>query len=256
MSKQQRKKDRELKCVQVFKSAFPGFPCGELLAEEAQERPDVIVADAQGRLGIEVTCILHEPLKRTESESEAVVDAARIIYEKRNLPNLHLGVFLSAQTQFNKQNRNIFATALADLVGANIPAPNDITEVENDWGNASAFPFEIRSVLIWRPPSLTRNCWTVASFGWIRENFVQALQETIAKKEARILGYDTGCDALWLLIVGENSSPSAFFDPSESTLSHPYVSSFDRVFFLELFQAKASELRIAKQGCVTAPKPT
>jgi hypothetical protein len=255
VSTQQRKKDQELHYVEVFRRAFPAFPGGELLADEDQERPDIIVAGAQGRLGIEVTRILHEPLKRTESESEAMVSAACSIYEERNLPNLHLGVFLSAQTPFNKQNRKALATALADLVTANIPAPNGITEPENDWGNASAFPFEIRSVLIWRPPSLSRNCWTVASFGWIRENFAQTLQETIAKKEARILGYDTGCDALWLLIVGENSSPSAFFNPSESTLSHPYVSSFDRVFFLELFQAKASELRIAKQGCVTTPKP-
>ena len=157
-----------------------------------------------------------------------------------------LSVFLGAHTRFTKQNRNTFATALANLVAANIPAHNNPTELENDWDDERGFPFEIHLVSIWRLPLLTRNHWTVGPFGLIRENFAQTLQEVISKKEAPIRGYDTGCAALWLLIVAEHSSPSAFFDPSESTLSHPYVSSFDRVFFLELSKRKAFELRIAE----------
>jgi hypothetical protein len=140
------------------------------------------------------------------------------------------------------------------LVAANIPAANDFAELENDWDNPTVFPFEIHSVSILRHAVLKRNYWTIPSAGWFRENIARELQETITKKEARIRGYDAGCAALWLLIVAENNGPSAFFDPSESTLSHPYVASFDRVFFLDLFKAKAFELRIAKQGCVTAPK--
>ena len=254
MSKQQRKKDRELQYVEVFKSAFPGFPSGELIADEAQERPDIIVVSAQGRVGIEVTCILDESLKRAESESQAMVDMALSLYEKRKLPNLKLGVFLGAETAFNKQNRTIFATALAELVAANIPAPNDFAELENDWDNPRVFPFEIHSVSIFRHAVLKRNYWTIPSAGCCRESIARELRETITKKDARIRGYDAGCAALWLLIVAENGSPSGFFDPSEATLSHCYASSFDRVFFLELFKRKASELRIAKQGCPTTPQ--
>jgi hypothetical protein len=246
VSKHHSKKDRERYYVDVFKSVFPGFPGGEVLAGEDQERPDIIVAGTQGRIGIEVTYILHESLKREESESEAMIDAARTIYEQRNLPNLQVSVFLGAHTHLTKQNRNTFATALANLVAANIPAHNNPTELENDWDDERGFPFEIHLVSIWRLPLLTRNHWTVGPFGLIRENFAQTLQEVISKKEAPIRGYDTGCAALWLLIVAEHSSPSAFFDPSESTLSHPYVSSFDRVFFLELSKRKAFELRIAE----------
>ena len=131
-----------------------------------------------------------------------------------------LSVFLGAHTRFTKQNRNTFATALANLVAANIPAHNNPTELENDWDDERGFPFDIHSVSIWRHPSLTRNYWVVPWACWIVEHFPQTLQEMITKKEAHIRGYDTGCAAVWLLIVAENSSPSGFFDPSESTLSY------------------------------------
>ena len=246
MTEKQRNKDQERHYVEVFKDAFSGFPIGELLADENQERPDVIVASAQGRIGIEVTRILHEPMKREESEGQAMVDEARALYEKRGLPNLQVSVFLGAQPAFTRQNRKTFATALAELVAANIPAANDLADLENGWDDADVFPFEIHSVSILRHPVLTRNYWTVPQAGWILENFPQLLQERIAKKETHIRGYDSGCAALWLLVVAEHSGPSSFFEPSEATLAHTYTSSFDRMFFLELFKRSVFELKLAQ----------
>ena len=249
MTKKQRNKDQERRYVEVFKGAFPGFPAGELLADENQERPDVIVANAQGNIGIEVTRMLHEPMKREESEGQAMVDEARSLYEKRGLPNLHVSVFLGARPAFTRQNRKTFAAALAELVAANIPAANDLAELENGWDAADVFPFEIHSVSILRHPVLTRNYWTVPQAGWILENFPQLLQEKIAKKEASIRGYDADCTALWLLVVAEHRGPSSFFAPSGATLARSYDSSFDRVFFLELLQRKVFELKLAERGC-------
>jgi hypothetical protein len=246
VSKKQRNKEQERKYVEVFRRVFNGLPDGELLAQEDQERPDAVLVTAQGKIGIEVTRILHESLKRTESESEGVVAAARSIYEKRNLPNLFVLVSVGAEKSFNRKNRNVFATVLANLVADNVPPANNSIDLENPWNNPEGFPYEIHSVSIFRNPLFTRNYWTVASWGWIVENFVESLQETITKKEIPLRGYDTGCAALWLLIVADDSSPSAFFNPSDSTLCHPYVSSFDRVFFLELFNGKASELKLKK----------
>jgi hypothetical protein len=185
-------------------------------------------------------------LKQTESESEAVVAAARSIYERGNSPNLQVSVFFGAQRGFNRKNRSVFATALANLVAANVPASDGDAVLKNDWSNPEVFPYEILKVSITRHRLLTANYWIVPAVGWILENFEGPLQETITKKEIPLRGYDTGCAVLWLLIVAEDSSPSAFFNPSESTLCHPYVSSFDRVFFLELFKGKAFELKLKK----------
>jgi hypothetical protein len=243
MSKRLSNKERERHFVEVFKSVFKEFPAGEILADEEQERPDVIVLNAHGKIGIEVTRILHESLKRDESESEAAVSEARRIYEKSDLPNLHVSVNFGVEKPFSRRTRTTFATTLAKLVAANVPSVNSYVELENDWENPKNFPFEIDSVYILRNSALTRNHWSSPSGGVFRENFTRELQEVILDKESRLSGYST-CATHWLLVVAENSSPSAFFDPSATTLNHLYKSTFNRIFFLDLFLRKVYELKL------------
>jgi len=251
VNRKQQNKQQERHFVEVFKAVFKDFPEGEILCDENQERPDALVKNEHGSTGIEVTRILHQQLRQTESETESLVAEASRIYQKRNLPNLHLGVTLGSEKLFDRSNRTKFATALADLVAANVPERNGLVEVENDWSNPEVFPFEIHSVLILRNAALTKNHWTIPSFGWIVENFTETLQQIITKKERLIHGYDTECNALWLLIVAENGSAASFFDPSPETQSYPYASSFDRVFFLDLFKMHLFELTIERPRSFT-----
>jgi hypothetical protein len=246
VNNKQLKKEREKRYVEVVRDILKGFPNGQLIADEHQERPDVLVLGTRGRTGVEVTRILHQSLKRTESEREAVVSEACRLYERKGLPHLHISVHLGAETAFNRRNRNTFATALADIVAANVPGPNDWAEVVNNWENPQVFPYEIHSVQILRNRVLSRNYWTIPTWGWIMENFTEKLQEVITSKESRIRGYDSECNELWLLVVAENSTAAAGFDPSESTLAHPYVSSFNRVFFLDLFKREIFELKLER----------
>jgi hypothetical protein len=246
--KRHNNKTQERKFAEVFRSAFSDFPEGELVLDHEQERPDLILKTADRKIGIEVTRILHEELRRGESECERMVAAARAIYEQRNLPNLHVAVHVGRNEPFNMANRPRFASTLANLVAANIPGSNGLLEVQNDWSDAEVFPYEIDSILILRNPVLTVNHWNAGQAGFILENFIEALQRVLDSKESRFVGYDTSCDEQWLLIVAENGSPSAAFDPSTATLAHSYTSSFDRVFFLDLFKSNVRELNIRPSG--------
>src|SRR6266481_107811 len=118
-------KEEELRYVEVFKSLFNEFPSGEILAGPNQERPDIVVQSRNGKTGIEITRILHQGLRREESECEALVSAARDLYEKRNLPYLHLSVHFGSEKPFRRANRAPFASAIANLVTANIPEERD-----------------------------------------------------------------------------------------------------------------------------------
>src|SRR6266536_1152581 len=93
----------------------------------------------------------------------------------------------------------------------------------------------------YRLASLKRNFWSVASAGFVQEDFVAEMQVVIAKKDALIASYQT-CSEYWLLIAAEGNRASTFFCPSRTTLEHRYCSAFQRIFFLEAFTKKVSEL--------------
>ncbi len=244
MSNRQSNKEFERRSVEVFKLIFKDFPAGEIIANEAQERPDTLVVTAQGKLGIEVTRINTQALKREESEVEAAIDEARSIYEKQNLPSLHVSVHVGDGKTFNRKNRRAFATAIATLVSKNIPTQDSSVFIDNDWADSNAFPIEINSINIYRFAKLSRNHWTRPEAGFFRSEFIAELQNIISGKDKLLTNYNQDCSAHWLLIIAENGSPSTLFDPSAATLSHLYKSAFSRVFFMDLFSRKLSELKL------------
>jgi hypothetical protein len=123
---------------------------------------------------------------------------------------------------------------------------NGLAEVENEWNDPIAFPYEINSILILRNSVLTRNHWNCGSAGFVQEDLASKFQEIISEKESCLLGYDSSCVEQWLLIVGENNSASTFFDPSPATLSQNYKSIFKKVFFLNPSSRKMSALNLSK----------
>jgi hypothetical protein len=238
-------KERERHFVEVLKSLLKDFPDGEIVADENQERPDVIVKNSRKKIGIEVTCIHTQELKREESEIEAVISEARCIYEKLNLPKLlQVSVIVGNGKVFNRKNRSVLASAIAKLVSDNVPSQDGPVELENDWNNQEVFPFEINAIHIYRLSKATQSLWTAPSVGFFREDFVDELQQIISGKEELLPGYDPDCTEHWLLVVGENGSASTFFDPSEFTLNHHYESSFKRAFFMDSFSRKLFELKL------------
>jgi hypothetical protein len=244
VSNSRKNKARERRFVELFKSAYTDFPAGTILADESQERPDAIVVTPQGKMGIEITALHNDKLKRTESECEKAVLEAQQIYEKFHLPKLHVSVHIGGESSFSRKTRNKFATAIAKLVAANIPAVGKFTELENHFNNPTQFPYEINSIYIYRYSWPDENCWSAPSAGFYRENFIDELQNVIAEKDQKLSGYAPDCKEQWLLVVAENISPSTFFDPSQKTLDHLYKSAFDKIFLLEPFSAKLHELKL------------
>ncbi len=244
MSNAKINKARERHFIELFKGAYPNFPAGKIIADENQERPDAIVVTDQGKVGIEITSLHDDKLKRRESECEKAVLEARKIYEKLKLPKLHVSVHIGGENSFNRTNRERFATAIANLVAANVPPPGKYVAVKNDFNDPARFPYEIDSIYIYQYSWPDENNWTAPSAGLYRENFVDELQNVISEKDLKLNGYMPDCKEQWLLVVAENSSPSTFFDPSEITVSHSYKSAFDKVFVMELFRVKLFELKL------------
>src|SRR5256885_4265077 len=54
-------------------------------------------------------------------------------------------LFRSANGEFNKRNRNYFATAIAILVNAYLPIEDGPRVLHNDWSDPEMFPYELRS---------------------------------------------------------------------------------------------------------------
>ena len=248
MSNAAQNKARERRFVELFKSAYADFPVGEILADEKQERPDVIVVTPQGKIGIEITSLHDNKLKRKESECEKAVSEARRIYEKQSLPKLHVSVHIGGENSFNRVNRSKFANAIAGLVVENVPLPGKYVAVENDFNDPARFPYEINSISIYQYSWPDKNLWTAPSAGFYREHFVEELQRVISEKDLKLSGYMPDCKEQWLLVVAENSSPSTFFGPSEITANHTYSSAFDKVFVLELFKVKLFELNLVRSS--------
>jgi len=247
MSNPAQNKARERHFIELFKSAYNSFPTGEIIAHEKQERPDVILKTAEGKIGIEITSLHDSKLKRAESECEKAVLEAQKIYETLNLPTLHVSVHIGGNHSMNRNNRKKFAVAIANIVAANLPPPGKYAEIENHFNDAAQFPYEIDVIFVYQYSWPDKNLWTAPSAGFYRENFVEELQNVISEKDSKLSGYEPECIEQWLLVLAENSSPSTFFDPSETTVNHLYKSAFDKVFVMEMFKLKVHELKLLQK---------
>lgn len=244
MNGRKSKKELERRYVEVFKAAYESFPDGEIVANEGQERPDAIVVNSKCKIGIEVRRINAQASMRIESEVNATVNEAIRLHVGAKLPNLLVGLHFSMQATFEKSSRFKLAKLIAGLIARNIPPLGACSFVANAWNDLENFPVEIAAMDIFRMSSLKRNMWSYTPFGLIRENVLGALQLAIDRKEHSLAGYDQNCAEHWLLIVAENSSPATFYEPSDVSLSNAYRCSFKRVFFLDLFSGKVSELKV------------
>ena len=112
MSNRVSKKERERYFIEVFKSLCQDFPEGKVIAYENQERPDAIIASPHGKIGIEITSVHIQSLKKEESEIEAVISEAVRIHEKSGLPKLHVGIHIGDGKNFQEKNGQLLRPLL------------------------------------------------------------------------------------------------------------------------------------------------
>src|SRR3989440_10148356 len=115
-------KEHERRFLDILEPQIVGFPSGRLVQTEA---PDFIVTALKRKGGIEVTKIQQQSgsnrSRRQESEQEKIANEAVRIFETQNSVALEVKIRFSANGEFNKRNRNYFATAIAILVNAYLP---------------------------------------------------------------------------------------------------------------------------------------
>lgn len=243
---EKQKKRKELQQLETFRSLFPEFPVGR---EIITERPDFIIEDQTRRTGIEVTSIFHKPrrngvpLQKQESERQQLVTEASKVYTASGHPKAHVSIHFAGDSKFHKHNRPVYARTIANLVASKIQIIDRHGYVENDYQSAETFPFEIHSLHIYRSEALDTTFFSIPVAGFVQEDFVSIIQEKLIEKDEALRKYQE-CTEYWLLILAEWSAPSSFFNPSQQTLSHEYTSTFDRVFFLNIFGRKLSQLII------------
>lgn len=234
------KKRFELSCTNLLVKKLKDFPIGIL---KPFERPDVLNHLDDEILGIEVTRIFQQgqagqqPEKQQESEEKIVVDMACKMYESRGFPPLSVLITFTDSAKLNKSNREVLSQNLFDFVRLNIPLPENWNEVDDQ-----KLPAFISSLRVARF-SNTENHWSVGRFGWVKDDFVEELQDRIDKKNCELPKYLKNCRRCWLLIVADASGASSFFRASSVTRSHKYKSLFERTFFLDTLHGEIFELK-------------
>ena len=243
----QNQKIDEMHLVDQMRQKLGGVPVGQ--AEPADE-PDILIIDGGHRTGIEVT-ELHQlqefgggPPRLQESERTGIVRRAEALAQARGMPVVDVAVHFSDSVSVTKSDRETVASQLVELASNNMPEVGCSAVVEV-WREVANPLRPIRTVRLYRAEVLTKHHWAVPDSGWVQMDFIPELQAAIDQKNARHSRYRQHCDECWLLIVASGGRPSGLFEPSDSTRSHVYRSSFARTFFMEAFGGVLVELDTA-----------
>jgi len=85
---------------------------------------------------------------------------------------------------------------------------------------------------------------TVARAGWVKRTIDEEVKEAISKKKVKIERYSNEFDTVWLLVVADGYGPSSFFDDQPSQIIINTDSPFDKVFYLDFYKKRLSEVII------------
>ena len=131
------------------------------------ERPDFLWPHLPEPLGVEITRLYKEvprgrrPMQAHESECNAIVQLARGIHERQNLPNLDVRVIFGSR-EIKKSDPTSLANILAGAVQKCLPDPNNWVALHNDFQDDSRLPDDLSYLSIARFDYLERNHWSAS----------------------------------------------------------------------------------------------
>lgn len=248
-----KQKAEELRFLNIFKSVFDGFPGGDIVTlSKEDEPPDFAITNDTEKIGIEVTRIVKSTeMYKEEAEQELTVSAAEKIYKSKGYPPVDVSVYFRDNSNLTRNGRLHLSNEIASLVAGNLPRVNDYISFMESLPLARILPECVIDIRVALFSSVDVNCWSVSGMGWTQTEFVSELQERLQTKGDKINHCKTKCDRYWIVCVAEDLRDSSFFNPSEATQGHQYLSVFDRAFFLNAGSRKWFEL-----NCVTPPNTT
>ena len=203
------------------------------------DSPDFIGSYNGNVLGVEITEIYSEQsLREHEIQKERIVNRARKKAVAAGLPPLKVHVIFTHDIQ---QGREADLTNLLfELVKNNCPEYG--ASVDLDWKNG--IPSDFYVILIRSIPDSKNHFWDTAEAGCVDTNFSEQLQQRINSKSEKIQTYLTKCDKCWLIAAALGVSASNFFEVGEDMERVCYESSFEKVFFMEVFSKTVTELKV------------
>ncbi|MCP9492832.1 MAG: hypothetical protein MSG64_00085 [Pyrinomonadaceae bacterium MAG19_C2-C3] len=252
MSQTMMRKAREQWQIERFRAICPVFPKGDI---NPCEKPDFLVEDDAGVIGIELTELYRTtpadqlPMQVSESLANRVVQQAQTIYEERGGAVLWVSVAFGIHAKLQKNHVSELAYKLANIIINTDITPDEYIRVENDYFDTDFFPEDIASIHIRKLNHITEGFWSVPTAAFIPDCSSGEIQQIIDKKNILYPSYRKKCQEAWLVVVHEVSLSSTF-KFSDEVLNHSYSSLFERTFLYGNFSPSALELNGGREGDV------
>jgi hypothetical protein len=225
---------------------------GELVGAVSRgaDPPDFVISDGDRTVTVEMTRY-HEdsgrngedsPRARDEMLQRRLMTRAQHLFEAVH-PDLYVRVSpFFRQGVLTKRNIQKLAERLAVVVADTMPPQPSLSEPlthsRAEWAtlNAARLDQAIVDLSIWRWGSMRRGQWDPTVSG-IATGDVAHIESRVRLKEADLPSYKARADESWLIVYAPLLHASGFVDFEALRPVPLFMSSFDRVIFIDLFNA-------------------
>ncbi|HEX9390764.1 MAG TPA: hypothetical protein VF928_05580 [Usitatibacteraceae bacterium] len=242
------KKEKERWYLDRFLGLLPSFQPGEVVAHEG---PDFLVGGERSSVGVELT-ELHRsvpdgvtPGQAQEAMRERVVGRAKELFSAASAAPLYVSVLLNESISIGKSDVEPLAKKIAALLLSNCPAVGKRYEGRYDWVNRDRVPKQVHRLAAYNVPNSNRAFFYAPGATWVASLTSEVVQRVLDSKEPKIPAYRSQCVETWLVIAHDTNRMSTWFELSYEPSNVEFVSSFDRVFLLNLFANKLEELNVS-----------
>jgi hypothetical protein len=244
-----KKKEIEALYLDQFRAAMSDFPKGRV---ESTEEPDFLIHGEHSKVGIELT-ELHrhtpvgvKPQQALEAMRHRVVARAQELYLAKGLPPVRASIFMRDTHGIKKDQVQILAEVICQLVERNLPDMNSSRHEKNDGLNCDYFPEPILEISVHRLDVITESFFGAPGATWISTLSNADIQRVIASKELKYPAYRLKCDQTWLIINADIGPMSTWFDFDALVPLLPLKTQFERVFVFRHIASRLIELPISR----------
>lgn len=226
----------------------PGLPSAFL----ADESPDFLLGDSPPcPLGIEIFELNHIHaqgsglrLRQEEGIQEHLCRTMEQRWDPATIPVAQVSLHLLGHQMPKKHQLPIIADAVLEVVRANMPNEEGVSEVSRDdlWQHP-VLGRQVQSLAVARWSGLDRPYVTAPRAAFLPALSHELLQEAFDTKNGKAYQYRKRCREVWLVAVYNNSTLSTHFSPHDSQVSDTYTLTFDRTYVFDVNRKKSIEIK-------------
>ena len=123
-----------------------------------------------------------------------------------------------------------------------MPSSEGYCEIRPAWNDSRGLPAQVTTLSVYRSPALARPHWHPVVVGMVASLGPEDLAAEIAAKEPSVPRILSRCDEAWLLLHADDFRASGFLTVGGSMGRELLPSGFARVFVLEQFSGRVTEL--------------